>query len=83
MITVKLKICFDSGQFVGGAKNLKDQFVQYINFGKSKRQSVVLCFTSFSRILNQKDTRIFSRILKRAVILISKNLWKFLERQRM
>ena len=25
MATVKLKICFDSGQFVGGAKNLLDQ----------------------------------------------------------
>ena len=25
MATVKLKICFDSGQFVGGAKNLQDQ----------------------------------------------------------
>ena len=28
------------------------------------------------------DTEIFSRILNRAVILISKNFWKFLERQR-
>ena len=25
MVTVKLKICFDSGQFVGGATNLQDQ----------------------------------------------------------
>ena len=25
LITVKLEICFDSGQFVGGAKNLEDQ----------------------------------------------------------
>ena len=26
MVTVKLEICFDSGQFVGGAKNLQDQY---------------------------------------------------------
>ena len=25
MVTVKLEICFDSGQFVAGAKNLQDQ----------------------------------------------------------
>ena len=25
MATVKLEICFDNGQFVGGAKNLQDQ----------------------------------------------------------
>ena len=25
MATVKLEICFNSGQFVGGAKNLQDQ----------------------------------------------------------
>ena len=25
MATVKLEFCFDSGQFVGGAKNLQDQ----------------------------------------------------------
>ena len=24
MVTVELKICFDSGQFAGGAKNLHD-----------------------------------------------------------
>ena len=28
-----------------------------------------------------QDTEIFSKILKRAVTLISKNLWKFFERQ--
>ena len=30
-----------------------------------------------------QDTEIFSTIQKRAVILISKNLWKFFERQHM
>ena len=35
MATVKLEICFDSGQFVGGAKNLQDQRVVVIYAPKS------------------------------------------------
>ena len=48
MVTVKLEVCFDSGQFAGGAKNLQDQcakviylpkslsiWVMFVNFGKS------------------------------------------------
>ena len=35
MATVKLEICFDSGQFVGGAKNLQDQCAVVIYAPKS------------------------------------------------
>ena len=35
MFTVKLKICFDSGQFAGGAKNLQDQRMKVIYPQKS------------------------------------------------
>ena len=35
MATVKLEICFDSGQFVGGAKNLQDQSAVVIYPSKS------------------------------------------------
>ena len=30
MITVKLEICFDSGRFAGGVKNLQDQWTVVI-----------------------------------------------------
>ena len=46
-------------------------------------QGVVLLYVyiiKYHKIM--QDTEIFSRIPKRAVILISKHLWKFLERQR-
>ena len=35
MATAKLEICFDSGQFVGGAKNLQDQCAVVIYAPKS------------------------------------------------
>ena len=35
MVTVKLEICFESGQFVGGAKNLHDQSAIVIYSPKS------------------------------------------------
>ena len=35
MATVKLEICFDSGQFVGGAENLQDQCAVVIYAPKS------------------------------------------------
>ena len=35
MATVKLEICFDSGQFVGGAKNLLNQCAVVIYAPKS------------------------------------------------
>ena len=35
MATVKLEICFNSGQFVGGAKNLQDQCAVVIHAPKS------------------------------------------------
>ena len=35
MVTVKLKICFDSGKFVGGAKNLQYQYAVVIHPPKS------------------------------------------------
>ena len=35
MVTVKLEICFYSGQFVGGAKNLRDQCAVAIYLTKS------------------------------------------------
>ena len=131
MATVKLEICFDSGQFVGGAKNLQDQYAIVIyppkslsiwltllvNFGKfwsntvncseiyaiswiKNRPSILTHYLhNIQSLENQKrkvlyyvfitkyhkiiqDTEIFFRILKRTVTLIPKNLWKFLERQR-
>ena len=36
MATVKLEICFDSGQFVGGAKNLQGQYAVKIYQPKSQ-----------------------------------------------
>ena len=30
MVTVKLDVCFDSGQFVGDAKNIQDQCAEVI-----------------------------------------------------
>ena len=36
MVTVKLEICFDRGQFVGGAKNLQDQCAVVIYPPKSR-----------------------------------------------
>ena len=35
MATVKSEVCFDSGQFVGGAKNVQDQFSAVIYAPKS------------------------------------------------
>ena len=35
MDTFKLEICFDSGQFVGGAKNLQDQCAVVVSPPKS------------------------------------------------
>ena len=35
MATVKLEICFDRGQFVGGVKNLQDQCAVVIYQPKS------------------------------------------------
>ena len=35
MATVKLEICFDSGQFVGGAKTVQDQCAVVIYVPKS------------------------------------------------
>ena len=35
MATIKLEICFDSGQFVGGAKNLQDECAVVIYAPKS------------------------------------------------
>ena len=35
MFNIKLEICFDSGQFVGGAKNLQDQCAEVIYAPKS------------------------------------------------
>ena len=42
MVTGKLKICFDSGQFVGGAKNLQDQCAAVINRPKSLSKKLTL-----------------------------------------
>ena len=42
MATVKLKICFDSGQFVGGAKNLQGQCAVVIYAPKSSSNWLTL-----------------------------------------
>ena len=42
MVTGKLKICFDSGQFVGGAKNLQDQCAAAIYRPKSLSKKLTL-----------------------------------------
>ena len=34
MVTVKSEVCFDSGQFAGGTKNLQDQCVVVISHQK-------------------------------------------------
>ena len=53
---------------------------QTLEYQKSK-VLYYICITKYHKII--QDTELFFRILKRAVILISKNLWKFLNRQRM
>ena len=42
MVSGKLKICFDSGQFVGGAKNLRDQCAAVIYRPKSLSKKLTL-----------------------------------------
>ena len=51
MVTVKSEICFDSDQFVGGAKNLRDQCAIVIYPPKT----LSLCLTlllNFGKILD-------------------------------
>ena len=40
MATVKLEICFDSGQFVVGAKNLQDQYATVTNLPAKPKKFV-------------------------------------------
>ena len=49
MSTVKLKICFDSGQFAGDVRNLQDQCVVVIYLPKSLsiRLTVLVNFGKF------------------------------------
>ena len=64
MATAKLEICFDSGQFVGGAKNLQDQcvvviylpkkFVNRINFALEFWSNAAKCSEIYAYFLNKK-----------------------------
>ena len=44
MVTIKLEICFDSGQFVGGTKNLHNQCAVVIYAPKSLSYLIVINF---------------------------------------